>query len=286
MINEELIDYKLKELIRACKKSQNYKKLAVTCFILLNNRMNEIGLKLGIRLRNRKEDEKVYEYMAMINKISQDSFQIIFFNQELIKDCKRIELIFLRSKGDLNLQQVSEAFELYYDIRKLEVPNLHKKVNKSLLKGVNDVVSITNPFLNKGKGGDSNQVKNLILYKISKKEQKIRSQLNKKYSPELFESAIALQQAKASLERNNGNKITIRGSLKDNIVFKDSQYKLIGFFLLGMFIAFLLLGISMIYQAMENPLILDGIGSFLLMIFGLCLLIFFIYWNYFLKERR
>ena len=286
MINEELIDYKLKELIRACKKSQNYKKLAVTCFILLNNRMNEIGLKLGIRLRNRKEDEKVYEYMAMINKISQDSFQIIFFNQELIKDCKRIELIFLRSKGDLNLQQVSEAFELYYDIRKLEVPNLHKKVNKSLLKGVNDVASITNPFLKKGKGGDSNQVKNLILYKISKKEQKIRSQLNKKYSPELFESAIALQQAKASLERNNGNKITIRGSLKDNIVFKDSQYKLIGFFLLGMFIAFLLLGISMIYQAMENPLILDGIGSFLLMIFGLCLLIFFIYWNYFLKERR
>jgi len=286
LISEELIDHKLKELIRVCKKSQNYRKLAVACFILLSNRMNEIGLKLGIRSRNRKDDENIYEYMTLINKISQDSFNIIFFNQELVKDCKRIELIFLRTKGQLNLQQVSEAFELYYDIRKLEVPNLHKKIDKNLLKGVSEVASYSNLFSNKGSHQDSNQVKNLILYKIAKKEEKVRNQLNKQYSPELFESAIALQQAKASLERNNGNKIIIRGTLKDSLIFKDSQYKLFGFFLLGIFITFFLFGITMVYEAMENPLILEGLGSFLLMIFGLCLLIFFIYWNYFLKERR
>ena len=125
-----------------------------------------------------------------------------------------------------------------------------------------------------------------MLYKISKKEQNLRNQLKKKYTPELFENVITLQQSMRSLKSDINNKIKIHGSLNDNLIDRESQYKLIGFFLLGIFVIFLLLGICMIYEAMDHPIILEGIGSLILMIFGLCFLIFFIYWNFFSKEKN
>ncbi|MBY9007900.1 MAG: hypothetical protein KGD63_14255 [Candidatus Lokiarchaeota archaeon] len=286
MINDEIVDYKLRELIIVCKKTHNYKKLAVACFILLSNRINEIGLRLGTRLRDRKKDENIYEYMMDINRISEDNFKIQFFNLELIKTCKRIELLFLRSKGNFSLQQISEVFEIYYELRKIEVPDLNKRLDKQYFKGFNTLSKPSSRIKNKARNQNNNQIKNLMLYKITKKEENIRNQLKKNFNPELCEKVIALQQSIKSLERNTDNKIKIHGCLKDNFVHKDSKYKIIGFFLLGVFVAFLLFGICMIYEAMDYPLILEGIGPFILMIFGLCLLIFFIYWNFFIKEEK
>jgi hypothetical protein len=50
-----VIDAKLKNLIQVCKETRNYKKLAVASFILTSNRINEIGINLGVRPRNKSD---------------------------------------------------------------------------------------------------------------------------------------------------------------------------------------------------------------------------------------
>ncbi len=286
MIDVDIIDYKLKELINVCKKTQNYKKLAVACFILLSNLMNEIGLRLGIRPRNKNSDENIYEYMMKINTNSKNNFKIEFFNLDLIKVCKRIELLFLRSKGNLDLQQISEGFNIYYELRKIKVPNLNNKIQFQNIEGLNTLSKSRLGMTSRTKNQSNNQIQNLILYKIAKKEQNLRNQLRRKYDPELFENVIALQQSIKSLDKKKDNKIKIHGNLKENLVYKESRYRIIGFFLLGIFLALLSFGISMTYEAMEYPIIVEEIGSFILIIYGFSLLIFFIYWNFFLKEGK
>ncbi|MFX1502763.1 MAG: hypothetical protein ACFFDH_17510, partial [Promethearchaeota archaeon] len=67
-MNLSIIDAKLKNLIQVCKETENYKKLAVTSFILTSNMVNEIGIQLGVRPRNKVSGETIFEYMGLINE--------------------------------------------------------------------------------------------------------------------------------------------------------------------------------------------------------------------------
>jgi len=75
-MNDQIIDAKVKSLIQVCKETQNYKKLAVVSFVLTSNRINEIGIYLGVRSRNRASGEKIFEYMELINDIFKKNLKI------------------------------------------------------------------------------------------------------------------------------------------------------------------------------------------------------------------
>ncbi|MFX0135494.1 MAG: hypothetical protein ACFFDN_17755 [Candidatus Hodarchaeota archaeon] len=125
-MNFSVIDAKLKNLIQVCRETGNFKKLAVVSFILTSNKVDEIGIKLGIRHRNRSSGEKLFEYMELINKFFEDNLKISIFQNNYIEEIRDCELLFLRNKGIIPYDYIKTMFHTYYELRKLEVPNLHK----------------------------------------------------------------------------------------------------------------------------------------------------------------
>jgi len=129
-MNDQIIDAKVKSLIQVCKETQNYKKLAVVSFVLTSNRINEIGIYLGVRSRNRASGEKIFEYMELINDIFKKNLKIPIFRVETIDIVRQCEILFLRNKGTIPIDYIKQMFMIYYDLRRLEIPNLHKSLNQ------------------------------------------------------------------------------------------------------------------------------------------------------------
>ena len=114
-------------MIQACKETGNFKKLAVVGFISTSNIVDEISLKLGMRPRNRgKNEEMLFEYMGVVNDIFERNLQIQIYNQNLVNSIKEIELLFLRNRGDLPYKYIKNLINVYYELRKINVPNLYK----------------------------------------------------------------------------------------------------------------------------------------------------------------
>ena len=132
-MSERLLDLKLKRLIQLCKETGNYKKLAVVSFVLVSNIVDEIGIKLGMRTREKGSGENIFEYMKLVNKIFALNFNVSVFKPELIESLSQNELLFLKRQGDINLNHVKDVIEAYYELRKLEVPNLHENINSEVL---------------------------------------------------------------------------------------------------------------------------------------------------------
>ncbi|MHA1252868.1 MAG: hypothetical protein ACTSRP_22970, partial [Candidatus Helarchaeota archaeon] len=93
-MDDNIIDLKLKNLILLCKETSNYEKLAFTFINLINNRLNGIGLKLGLPPRDPK-NEFLNEYMIQINSFLENGVNIKFFPESLIltvHDCEIISM--------------------------------------------------------------------------------------------------------------------------------------------------------------------------------------------------
>ena len=101
-MNNSVLDLKLQSLIHACKASGNFKKLSVVGFILTSNIIDEISIKLGMRPRHKKEQEKLFEYIYLVNEVFEKNLQIIIFHSDLIDSLKEVELLFLRCRGNLH----------------------------------------------------------------------------------------------------------------------------------------------------------------------------------------
>ena len=133
-MNYSLVDSKLKSLIRVCKKTGNYKKLAVVSFILTSNLLDEIGIKLGIRPRDKDSDETIFRYMSLINSILKKNLKILLFKEDIMTTVKEIEIQFIKRKADIPSDYIKEIYDIYYDIRKLDVPNLHETFKNELIE--------------------------------------------------------------------------------------------------------------------------------------------------------
>ena len=186
MISFEALDDKLKILIKLCKETRNYKKLAITLYILTSNLVDEIGIKLGIRARKKDKGEKLLDYLQIINDIFQTNLKIPIFTNLLIQKLNRIENLFLRNEGNISKDYIKELVEIYYELRKINIPNLYDKFNNenlTSLKDMNFFSFLTRPNSHK----NVNSVKPLIMHKINIQEKELRSQLSQKFNPRKFE---------------------------------------------------------------------------------------------------
>ncbi|MBD3196028.1 MAG: hypothetical protein GF317_13300 [Candidatus Lokiarchaeota archaeon] len=281
-MDEVVLEEKLKELIQICKKSYNYKKLAVILMILISNKINEIGLKLGIRARNKGNGESVYDYFHFLNQQITNNFELKFVSNIILRQLKKIELIFIRKRGELSLNQVSELLSLYFDIKKLEVPNLYSKIDANYVR--NNLNESYNFYFRKNNKSNSELTsqKSLLLMKLAENENHIKNKLSKRYNPLLFEKALNLKQIKEKLEKSNSQKIQISGRLKDNFSYQHSNTKnMLMFFIIGCIIIFFTLGVSFLFEMSINPFLINSLGFFGLMSFGAGGLFILIYWTNF-----
>ncbi|MFX1320780.1 MAG: hypothetical protein ACFFAQ_03960 [Promethearchaeota archaeon] len=284
-MNETIIDSKLKYLIQVCKETQNYRKLAVSGFILISNKIDEFGIKLGLRPRNKEKEEKIFEYIRLINDVFESNLKLHIFKEEIIDNLKKYEIIFLRSRGDVPYNYIKKIFLLYYELRKLDIPNLHEQLKEdNIIKTTNvNLFSFLSPR-GRQKRNNDNKLKPLILHKVKEKEIALRETLNQNFNSKTFEQAIYLKKIKKGLEENGKNKIVIQGALKDNINYQLSLKSILGYFILGLFLVAFCFGFIVLIEMMLFPFTVDTYGLTILLLFGVAAFFLILYWQNFRGE--
>jgi hypothetical protein len=284
-MKEQLLDLKLKRLIQLCKETQNYKKLAVVSFVLTSNTIDEIGIKLGMRPREKNDGEKIFEYMELVNRIFSLNFRINVFKPEVIETLSQIELLFLKKEGDLGLDHVREVFDIYYELRKLEVPNLHENINSDILDRNRSISMFS--FLS---GGQNSKNKNegafnpILLHKFREEEKALQIQLEREFDKETFEKILHLKTIRKNIEQRSKGKIIISGSLKDNISYRQSKETIGQFLVFGLIVLFAMIGIVTVIESFMFGVLSEVISYNMLICFGAIIVLYFINKAYFSKR--
>ena len=285
-MNYELIDVKLKTLIKVCKETQNYRKLAALSLVLVGNVLDEIGVKLGIRPRDKDAHEAIFQYMTLINSILHDNFKIILFQEDVIESVKTTELLFSKHRGNIPMEFISQMYKLYYDFRKLEIPNLFEKLDikviaqNSEMRAYSFLSGVQEPT--KKKNSDQ-KLKEVILYGFKEQEIDMQKRLNESYNKEKFEKMITLKNAKVALQQHEGGKIVLRGRLKDNIIYQRSIPHIFGYLMVGLFVLFFVLGLAVAIQTIYHPKLTASMSIFSLTFFGTGFFFIMLYRQYFKK---
>ncbi|MFX0004444.1 MAG: hypothetical protein ACFE9C_04740 [Candidatus Hodarchaeota archaeon] len=282
-MNYRVLDAKLKNLIHICKETENYKKLAVVNFILTSNRINEIGINLGLRPRNKSSGEKIYEYMELINEIFEENLKIPIFRSSSIETVRACETLFLKNRGNIPLEYIRQMFSLYYELRKLEVPNLHKALDEEIIMESSKFGAFS--FLSSGnrkKSKDADTLKPLILQKIAEKERNLRKNLQHELNAPRLETAIHLHSIKNSLANDKKGKIIIHGALKDNLNYRKSLESIYGYMLIGVIILFVSLGIIILIEMSALSIYSSDLSTFLLFMVGSAVILIY----YYIKKYR
>ncbi|MEJ2294162.1 MAG: hypothetical protein P8Y23_05280 [Candidatus Lokiarchaeota archaeon] len=278
-MNDQLIDLKIKKLIELCSQTLNYKKVAVVGFILLNNQLDEIGIRLGIRPRNRQKGEKLHEYMMKVNEILQNNFDLSLFRDDMINKLRTIEVIFLRKRGDLLLSYIKDIISFYYHLRALEVPDVYQKYSREQLfeKTPLNVLSF---YSGKNNSKNESRLHPLLLQKIKEEERQAKKNLKAKFNPEEFTKLIQLKTIRTTLEKGHTHKISVQGVLKDNINYITTKENIHLYLILGWVVLFVMLTVGIIYQSIIIPEITMGSSPYLLGFFISCTFLIFIYRYY------
>jgi len=280
-MNNNVLDLKLKSLIHACKASGNFKKLSVVGFILTSNLIDEISIKLGMRPRRKKEQEKLFEYLYLVNEMFEKNLKITIFGSELVNSLKEVELLFLKTRGELPYEYIKQLISLYYELRKFEVPNLHKGMTGEEFFE-NSSMGTLNFFsrTSRSRKNDENKFKPILKHTINQKEKQIRARLNKKLTQSDLEMAINLRKIKNSLDKKGKQKIILQGSLKDSIIYEQSQSKLLGYLLMGVILISLFFGAIVLIEMLLQPLTMEPLNHVVLISFGIAFLFIVVYRNY------
>jgi len=280
-MTEQLLDSKLKSLTLVCKKSKNYKKLSITFFTLIKNRVIEIGIKLGVKpvrnnISNTSHDFKIHDYITLINSIFLKSSGIVIFPEWICEGIHECEVLFLRNEGKLPYNHLKSIINLYYELRKLEVPNLHKQVNEdNLRQATQGGMFFSFASKSKQKNQDSHKLRPLILQKIREKEKELHQDLNSQFDPSKLESALYLKSFRKVLESKKNNKMVIQGALKDNISYQESLSELFGYIIIGVILTLLSVGLLILFEMSSFPMIAPFIDSWVVYLFiGIIVLIF------------
>ena len=276
-MSEQLLDLKLKRLIQLCKETGNYKKLAVVSFVLISNAVDEIGIKLGMRTREKGSGENIFEYMKLVNKIFALNFNVAVFKPEMIQYLSQIELLFLKRQGDINLEQVKGVIEAYYELRKLDVPNLHENINSEMLNR-NRTVSMFS-FLSGGqskKRKSENAFNPILMQRIKDEEKALQIQLDHQFDKNAFEKILHLKTVRKNLEQKSRGKIAISGALKDNISYRQSKENIGQLMLFSVIILFAMIGAILLVESFMYGVLSVSISNTTLICFGVIVVLIFI----------
>ncbi|MBY9020779.1 MAG: hypothetical protein KGD67_06965 [Candidatus Lokiarchaeota archaeon] len=276
-MSEQLLDLKLKRLIQLCKETGNFKKLAVVSFVLVSNAVDEIGIKLGMRTREKSSGETIFEYMKLVNKIFALNFNITVFRPEIIQNFSQIELLFLKRQGDINLDQVRGVIEVYYELRKLEVPNLHENINSEVLNR-NRTVSMFS-FLSGGqskKGKRENALNPILMQKFKDEEKALQIQLEHQFDKNAFEKILHLKTVRKNLEQKSKGKIVISGALKDNITYRQSKENLGQLMIFSLIILFAMIGAVLLAESFMYGFLSMSISNTTLVCFAVVVILIFV----------
>ncbi len=281
-MNYKSVDEKIKSLIQVCKVTENYRKLTIVGYALISNNIDEIGIKLGIRPRKKESGEKIFHYMEIINTMLSENLGITLFQDEIINLLKIIEIQIIKRDFNIPIQYNKKLFNIYYELRKIDVPNLHESLRSENLSMVSNVNFYSSFFSgNKNSDQKNGAFKTMLLHKIKQKELSLQKELKNSFNKDSFEKAIYLKKLRGTINRNSNDKIRIKSNLKENLNYQKAVEDIIGFCFIGAFILFFLLGFVIIIEAVIYPALTPMLSMLLLIFFGPSALLLAVYWNFF-----
>lgn len=275
-MSEQLLDLKLKRLIQLCKETGNYRKLAVVSFVLVSNAVDEIGIKLGFRSREKESTENIFEYMKLVNKIFTLNFNICVFSPELIDNLSRIELLFLKRKGNINLEHIKGVIEAYYALRKLEVPNLHESINSDVLNQDRTVSMFSFLSSQSKRRKNENALNPILMQRFKDEEKALQIQLDSQFNKNAFEKILRLKTVRKRLEQKSTGKIAISGALKDNISYRQSKEHIGQFMVVGLIILFTMIGAVVLVESFMFGVLSMSISNTTLICVGVIMVLIFV----------
>lgn len=279
-MNEQILDLKLRSLINVCKETGNYKKISIAISILTRNLIFKIGINLGVK----PIEESPYKTMEFINLVFIKNLKITIFTPDQIDTIRECEVLFLKNKGRLPSSHIKAMFEIYYKLRELEIPNLHKPSNiESMKEAAQGGIFSFLTSNSKKKSDNSNKLKPLILHKISEREKNLKDKLNSHFTASQFESALYLNSLRSSLN-NKKSKITVHGALKDNISYQKSIEGIFGYLILGILFTLLSVGVILLLEMNMIPTITRFIDFWVLFIFVSIAVLLLVYFKFIKKE--
>jgi len=272
-----IVDSKLKHLIHLCKQTQNYKKIAVVGFVLLSNTIDEISARLGIRARKKQENEQLHSYLDFINNVFHNLIKSPIFHTSIIERLKLSELMFLKLRGELPYNHIKEVFELYYDLKQIDIPNIYQVLGKDFLPENTDLNLFVAMATNKDKR--SSKAKQLILHNIRQKEISLQRALQQRFNKESFEEAIYIKQLKSSITKPKRFL-----SFSGNYRMKGASS--LKYIIIGIIIVFSLLGSAILYEMIMFPYLTMAISIYLILFFGSSFITLLLYLKCFQRGER
>lgn len=278
------MDQKYETLVEKCIMTGNHAKLSATTLQLISNHVDMMGIKLEIGKRNPRKDEFIHHFLERINRYIVH-LGITLVPAEMIKRVKIIETLFSKSRGNLPKTYLKDAIALYYDIRKIKIPEMDRFTRTLRRQDYSNTRSF-NLFSRKPRNdSSSSMVRDLLFDEIEKREREIHYQLQKGMNEEVLETSLQLKNIRSALHRNDNRKIPVQGRLKDNPIYLASKkgsgwLAVLGFIiLLGVFESLL------IAETILLPSSLEAVGGLMVFFLVSILLLGYLYYNTMKKER-
>ncbi|MFX1276034.1 MAG: hypothetical protein ACFFBP_18150 [Promethearchaeota archaeon] len=290
----EDLDVKLRTLIHLSKKNEDSRRAAVVFYLLIRRVLNESGVKLGFAPLISNKEHKAFEYMNIINSVMQNTFNFKIFHKEIIDKVQKYELLYLRNPMSFPFDSLKELVNIYYDLRKMDVPNVYQSIHDTDYLESSYTTQANNFFIrsNNGRSGiffkkkDSNHVKQYLSHELSHKEAMIRKKLKNKYDKESFEQLLQYKKLKREIAMGNSKKISFKGQLKNNHLYQESLNEIPGFFLIGLAVVFIMLSIVILIQELFRPEISGAFTLIAFALFGIAIILGFLYWKLYYQEVR
>ena len=277
------IDQKYETLVEKCIMTGNHAKLSATTLHLISNQADVIGIKLGIGRRNPRKDEFIHHFLERLNRYI-IHLGINLIPAEMIKRIKIIETLFSKSRGTLPKTYLKDAIALYYDIRKIRIPEMDQFTRALRRQDYSNTRSF-NLFSRSPRNDSSSMVRDLLFDEIEKREREVFSQLQEGLNEEVLETALQLKNIRSTLTRNDNRKIPIQGRLKDNPYYLASKNGSGWLVVLGFIIMLGVFETLLIAETIILPNSLEAVGMLMLFFLVSILLLGYLYYNTMKKGR-
>jgi hypothetical protein len=259
---------KFKQFIELSLKAKKIRNATSIVYMLISNKIDEIGLKLGLIPRRKAAHESLSDYMSLINKIFQINFEITIFPEVYITPLKVVELAFDRKapQDEFSKTYLKELTVVYFAVNHLQIPNLHQHLKDAEIMDNRTVTLMSFLGRKKNSTDNSSPMKAILLQKIRQDLQELKVSLQSSMNQENLVKIIQLKSLERSLLANSKkNRIILSGSLQDNINYTVLASTSGHYGLFGIMFTFIMIGILCITEMLLVGIITAEVGWILLL---------------------
>ncbi len=229
-------DQKLAELVGLCLKTHNYGKVARVAKQYITEEVARMLRQARFKISAAKEFSWV-QVLPSIQRVN--SYFLERFNAKIIPND------IVSSVADFNAlcegyhaispPVLSLAFKIYFELRKIKVPNL--KTNEGA----------PNLIFNKSAPRSTDVSEDIMVYELGSRKRALKFQLKRKYDPSIVEQILQLEKLENSQQINSR-------------VYSQPESRNLRFFLLGALFVFASLTGLMFYERVVFPEVNDALA--------------------------